>query len=163
MSTTADPIAGLHVSLSANQSFPTMLISHTPSGSKSYFTTPNTFEKKFGYHRAVRKGPFIFVSGTTSLDPESGRIQHPGDAYQQALTAMKSTVDAVQQLGGRRKDIVRVRMFVAVGREDCTHAICPSTDLFLGVRKILLQKVKHSSTNSRARHVAMMAQRWYLR
>ncbi len=94
-----------------------MSVFHNSSGNKSYFTTPNTFEKKFGYHRAVRKRPFIFVSGTTSLDPETGRILHPDDAYQQALTAMRVTVGAIQQLGGGRKDVVRVRMFVAVGRK----------------------------------------------
>ena len=106
-----------------------MSVSHTPSGTKSYFTTPNTFEKKFGYHRAVRKGPFIFVSGTTSLDAENGKIQHPGDTYQQALTAMKTSVDAVQQLGGKKKDVVRVRMFVSVGQETFTCSLCSGTNL----------------------------------
>jgi enamine deaminase RidA (YjgF/YER057c/UK114 family) len=91
-----------------------MSVTQTPSGSKSYFTTPNRFEVKFGYHRAVRKGPFIFVSGTTALDPETGKISHSGDAYKQALVAMGKCVEAVQKLGGAKKDVVRVRMFAAV-------------------------------------------------
>jgi enamine deaminase RidA (YjgF/YER057c/UK114 family) len=98
-----------------------MSISHSPSGNKTYFTTSNRFEYKFGYHRAVRKGPFIFVSGTTALNPETGKIDHPGDAYQQALSAMKRSVDAVQQLGGARQDVTRVRMFVAVRRLNLRH------------------------------------------
>ena len=92
-----------------------MSVTHSPSGQKSYFTTANTYEKKFGYHRAIRKGPFIFVSGTTALDPETWKIQHPGNAYLQAMTAMEATIDAVKKLGGSNGDICRVRMFVAVG------------------------------------------------
>ena len=93
-----------------------MSISHSPSGKKTYFSTTNTFERKFGFHRAVRKGPFIFVSGTTSLNPETGKIEHPGDAYKQALAAMKTSIDAVQQLGGSKMDVVRVRMYVMVSQ-----------------------------------------------
>ena len=91
-----------------------MSVTTSPSGQKTYFTTSNSFEQKFGYHRAVRKGPFIFVSGTTSLNPNTGKIEYQGVAYQQALTAMKRCIEAVQELGGKKDDICRVRMFVAV-------------------------------------------------
>jgi len=86
----------------------------SPSGAKTFFTTTNTFEKKFGYHRAVRKGPFIFVSGTTALNPRTSIVEHAEDAQRQALAAMKRGVDAVEELGGKLEDILRVRMFVAV-------------------------------------------------
>jgi enamine deaminase RidA (YjgF/YER057c/UK114 family) len=91
-----------------------MLLTTSPSGTKTYYTTPNTFEKEFGYHRAVRKGPFIFVSGTTAQNPETGKIEYSGDAYQQALATMGRCVEGVKKLGGAKKDVVRVRMFVAV-------------------------------------------------
>ena len=42
--------------------------------------TGNPYEARFGYSRAVRRGPFVFVSGTTSVDPAGGAVQHPGDA-----------------------------------------------------------------------------------
>lgn len=86
----------------------------SPSGRKSYFTTTNRFETAVGYHRAVRKGPFIYVSGTTSLIPESGEVEFPGDAARQAGAAMKRTVDAVERLGGKVEDVCRVRIFLAV-------------------------------------------------
>ncbi|KAK5936994.1 hypothetical protein PMZ80_010743 [Knufia obscura] len=106
----------------------------TTTKNKSLLSTPNPFEQKFGYHRAIRRGPFIVVSGTTALrlttpittpdnanDESTGdesKVEHPGDAYSQALLAMNRCVDAVTKLGGRREDVVRVRMFVARG-EDC--------------------------------------------
>ncbi|KIP05913.1 hypothetical protein PHLGIDRAFT_73449 [Phlebiopsis gigantea 11061_1 CR5-6] len=36
------------------------------------FRTGNPYEARFGYARAVRRGPFVFVSGTTSVDPACG-------------------------------------------------------------------------------------------
>lgn len=89
-------------------------MSVTRTKSKEYFTTPNTFEKKFGYHRAVRKGPFIFVSGTTSLNPTTGVIDHPSDAKLQAVVAMKRTIEAIEKLGGKLDSVMRVKIFVAV-------------------------------------------------
>ncbi|RMZ77901.1 hypothetical protein DV738_g4141, partial [Chaetothyriales sp. CBS 135597] len=90
-----------------------MSITHAPSGRKSFFTTANPFEKKFGYHRAVRRGPFIFVSGTTAINPESGELEAKGDAYNQALSAMTRSIEAIDKLGGKSTDVVRVRMFVS--------------------------------------------------
>ncbi|KNZ73156.1 hypothetical protein J132_00991 [Termitomyces sp. J132] len=37
------------------------------------YVTANPYEAQFGYSRAVRRGPFIFVSGTTSIDHDVGR------------------------------------------------------------------------------------------
>lgn len=116
----------------------------TSSSPKSIYTTPNPFEARFGYHRAVRKGPFIFVSGTTALieisDPTSpspegskqddvsdgkdqseegkneSKVHYPTDARKQAQVAMERCVDAVEKVGGKRTDVVRVRMFVSVSQ-----------------------------------------------
>ena len=79
----------------------------------------NKFESEFGYHRAVRKGPFIFVSGTTALQPD-GRIAFPEDAKAQAQRAFQLGIDAIEALGGSREDVVRVRMFVAVSIFFCS-------------------------------------------
>lgn len=92
---------------------------------KYVFTTPNPYEAKFGYHRAVRKGPHIIISGTTAAqmdgddisDPDgenSTGVHFPTNAKKQARLAMDRCVDAVEKLGGARADVVRVRMFVAV-------------------------------------------------
>ncbi|KAH0614564.1 uncharacterized protein H6S33_000200 [Morchella sextelata] len=81
---------------------------------KASYKTPNPYESLFGYSRAVRKGPFIFVSGTTSIMPDSaGAVQYPGDAYRQTVVAFRESLKAVEALGGTKEDVVRVRMFVA--------------------------------------------------
>ena len=75
--------------------------------------TGNPYEDKFGYSRAMRKGPFIFVSGTTSIDTASGKVLHPKSAYDQTLKIFAEIVLAIETLGGAKSDVVRLRMFVA--------------------------------------------------
>ncbi|KIK97952.1 hypothetical protein PAXRUDRAFT_824418 [Paxillus rubicundulus Ve08.2h10] len=76
------------------------------------YRTLNIYENKFGYCRAVKRGPFIFVSGTTAIDIETGKVVHPMSAYDQALKAFREIITAVEALGGKKGDIVRVQMFV---------------------------------------------------
>lgn len=98
----------------------------TPSptiAKKQYHGTNSPWEAKIGYYRAVRRGPFIFVSGTTSVHPSSNttspRVLHPGDAKAQALISFKEIIKAIQALGARgAEDIVRTKMFVQ-RQEDC--------------------------------------------
>ena len=99
-----------------------MSITISPSGRKTFYTTQNPFEKKFGYHRAVRKGPFIFVSGSTAINPKSEDLEGKGNALKQAVVAMVHCRDAVEKLGGKLSDVVRVRMFVSVRLRLTPHA-----------------------------------------
>ncbi|KAM6494442.1 YjgF-like protein [Amanita muscaria] len=83
-----------------------------------FHRTSNPYEVQFGYSRGVCKGPFIFISGTTSIDPSTQTLLHPDSAYDQAKEAFTTIIGAVEALGGTSKDIVRVRMFVS-NDEDC--------------------------------------------
>ena len=87
--------------------------------------TGNPYEDKFGYSRAMRKGPFIFVSGTTSIDTASGKVLHPKSAYDQTLKIFAEIVLAIETLGGAKSDVVRLRMFVAQEKdgEDVSRAL----------------------------------------
>ncbi|KAF8644641.1 hypothetical protein AX16_008361 [Volvariella volvacea WC 439] len=86
--------------------------------SSQKYTTSNPYEAQFGYSRAVRRGQYIFVSGTTSVDPSttsptgSPIILHPDSAYRQSLQAFSEILKAVIHLGGKKEDITRIRMFV---------------------------------------------------
>lgn len=78
------------------------------------YSTNNPYEKEFGYVRATRRGDCIYVSGTTSVDPEPPHaIRAPGDARNQTRIAFEESLKAIEALGGSRSDIYRVRMFVA--------------------------------------------------
>jgi enamine deaminase RidA (YjgF/YER057c/UK114 family) len=83
-------------------------------GAPSSLTTGNPYEQRFGYHRAIRRGPFIFVSGTTAIDKTTGKLQAPSNASAQTAVVMEECISAVEALQGTKEDICRVRMFVAV-------------------------------------------------
>jgi enamine deaminase RidA (YjgF/YER057c/UK114 family) len=82
---------------------------------RAHHSTTNPYEQRFDYYRAVRRGPFIFVSGTTAIDSATQKLRALGNASAQAAIAMQECISAVEALHGKRTDICRVRMFVAVG------------------------------------------------
>ena len=62
------------------------------------------------YVRAIRSGPFVFVSGTTSLDSK-GRVQGK-DAAEQTTITMRKIEAALKSAGARLADLTRTTIYV---------------------------------------------------
>ena len=62
------------------------------------------------YVRTIRSGPFVFVSGTTSLDAK-GRVRGKNAAEQTTIT-MRKIETGLKSAGARFGDLVRTTIYV---------------------------------------------------
>ena len=81
---------------------------------KLTYNTYDSLERCNGYHRAVRRGPFIAVSGIPPRDAATGSMLKNRDPYPVTLNCLQQGIDAVKGLGGTKEDIIRVRIWVQV-------------------------------------------------
>ncbi|UJR20479.1 hypothetical protein I4U23_023607 [Adineta vaga] len=73
--------------------------------------TNNPWEEVCGHTRAVRRGPFVIIAGTTASDVTKG-VLHPSSTYHQAVVIFERIKHALITIGAQLTDVVRIRMFI---------------------------------------------------
>lgn len=63
------------------------------------------------YSRAKRVGPFVFVAGTTAIEP-SGKLHAPGDVYAQTIYILGRIEEALNAVGAEMRHVVRTRAYL---------------------------------------------------
>ena len=69
------------------------------------------FEEIGSYSRAKRVGPFVYVAGTTAIEP-SGKLHAPGDSYAQTLYIIGRIEDALRGVGAELRHVMRTRAYL---------------------------------------------------
>ncbi len=102
-----------------------------------------------GYSRAVRAANLIEVAGTSATSAD-GKVAHPDDAYLQTKEILETIVAAVEELGGKRSDVVRTRVFltsvddwpgVAKAHAEFFADVLPASTI-VGVKELLLPQLR---------------------
>ena len=70
------------------------------------------WEPVVGYARAVRVGDMAWVSGCTAAGPD-GAVVGKGDAYAQAVQAIRTISDALERLGLSLGHVVKTAVYLA--------------------------------------------------
>jgi enamine deaminase RidA (YjgF/YER057c/UK114 family) len=83
-------------------------------------TTGSDYEKLVGYSRALVAGDWVFVSGTTGRNHETGEI--PEDVVEQTHLCFKIIARALEEAGSSLQDIVRARIIMVDPKDDARVA-----------------------------------------
>ena len=69
------------------------------------------FEKTGSYSRLRRVGPFIWIAGTTAIEP-SGKLHAPNDAYAQSVFIFDRIAEALDAVGAELRHVVRTTAYL---------------------------------------------------
>jgi len=90
------------------------------------------FERAASYARAVRVGPFVWVAGTTAIEP-SGKLHAPDDAYAQTLYALGRIRTALEEVGAGMQHVVRTTAFLRSLETDGAGFVRAHGEVFAGI------------------------------
>jgi enamine deaminase RidA (YjgF/YER057c/UK114 family) len=71
---------------------------------------PSPYEGAFGFSRVIRAGPFVIVSGTTSVDPNGVVLGET--PYQQAVEILGKIERELGRATASLADVIQTRMYV---------------------------------------------------
>lgn len=73
------------------------------------FSSGAPLEEKVGYSRMVKIGPFVYIGGTTSVQPD-GTV-YGEDAYEQTKYVLEKQIALLEQAGSKKEEVYRVKVY----------------------------------------------------
>lgn len=96
------------------------------------FKSGGRFEEIGAYARAKRVGPFVYIAGTTAIEP-SGKLHAPDDSYAQSLYIFKRIEEALAAVGAEMRHVVRTRAFVTDMATGASGFVRAHGEVFKGI------------------------------
>lgn len=94
------------------------------------------FEGPASYCRAKRVGPFVWVAGTTAIEP-TGELHAPGDAYAQSIFALDLIRKALEDVGAEMRHVVRTTAFLSDLAEATPGWVKAHGEVFDGIDPVM--------------------------
>lgn len=80
---------------------------------RTNYASGSPLEESLGYSRMVKIGPFVFVGGTTSVQPD-GSVAGMGDATVQNDFILKKEIALLEKAGAKASDIIKMKKYVTL-------------------------------------------------
>lgn len=90
------------------------------------------FEEIGSYSRVKRVGQFVFVAGTTAIEP-SGKLHAPGDTYAQTIYVLARIESALKEVGAEMRHVVRTRAYLTDMAEGGGGFVRAHGEVFRGI------------------------------
>ena len=98
-------------------------------------STGGRFESIGAYSRAKRIGPFVYVAGTTAIEP-SGKLHAPNDTYAQSVYIFRRIEDALDEVGAQLRHVVRTRAFLTDIKSGAGGFVRAHGEIFRGINPV---------------------------
>ena len=102
---------------------------------RTNYATKAPNELKYGYSRMVKIGPFVYIGGTTSVQPD-GTVAGVGDACEQNKRVYDKLLGIMERAGATASDIVKIKKYVTdeyfeTWKEEFAYKIIPREQIVL--------------------------------
>jgi enamine deaminase RidA (YjgF/YER057c/UK114 family) len=78
---------------------------------RTNYSSGAPLEEKTGYSRMVQVGPFIYIGGTTSVQPD-GSVAGEGSVYEQTKYILQKQIDLLARAGAKKEEVLRIKAYI---------------------------------------------------
>lgn len=74
------------------------------------YSSGSPLEEKAGYSRMVTVGPFVYIGGTTAIQPD-GTVYGEGSAYEQSKYIFEKFISLLNKAGAKKEEVIKVKCY----------------------------------------------------
>ena len=78
---------------------------------RTNYSSGAPLEEKTGYSRMVKVGPFVYIGGTTAVQPD-GTVYGEESAYEQTKYILQKLVKLLEKAGSKKEEVIKIKGYV---------------------------------------------------